>query len=80
MKDFAITKVVTRNLIVDSFQSIRNTFGMRLRGYESVISKTIKELQIEMRLRYQVKWYRMSINPLTNGSIMITIYGVGRER
>ena len=30
----------------------------------------------EMRLKYQnISWYRINNNPLTTGSIMITIYG-----
>jgi uncharacterized protein YbjQ (UPF0145 family) len=77
MRDFSLTRVVTRDMLRDSFQSIRNTFGLRLRGYESRINQTITEMTEEMRLRYDnIKWYRINNNPLTKGSIMITIYGV----
>jgi len=74
-KDFILNRVVSRDFLTDAFQGIRNLFGMRLRGYEKRIKQTIIEMQKEMRLRYKVKWYRVSVNPLNSGSIMITIYG-----
>ncbi len=74
-KDFIITRVVTRDVIRDSFNSIRNMFGLRLRNFEYVIQKHTNEMLEEMRLKYKVKWYRISINPLVNGSCMINIYG-----
>ena len=77
IEPFAITRVVTRDIITDAFQGIRNFFGLRLRGYESVITKHTNELLVEANLKYHVKWFRLSINPLTNGSCMITIYGEG---
>ena len=79
MKSFSITRVVTKDLITDGFQSIRNMFGMRLRGYEKVISKSIKQMTEEMHIRYNVKWYRLIVNPLTNGSAMIILYGEGES-
>ncbi len=75
MKDFALTRVVTRDIVTDAFQSIRNLFGMRLRGYEERIQKTIDLLLEEMRLKYKVSWYRLEVNPLTKGSIVIVLYG-----
>jgi len=77
---FSVTRVATKNLIVDSFQGLRNLLGLRLRGYESMISKHISELIYETKLEYDIKWYRLSINPLTNGSVMITLYGEGNKR
>lgn len=78
-KDFIITRVVTRDIIRDAFNGIRNTFGLRLRNFEFVIQKSTTEMLEEMRLRYKVKWYRISINPLINGSCMINVYGEGDE-
>lgn len=75
-KDFILTRVVTRDLLTDSFQGFRNLFGLRLRGYEKRIKETVTKMQDEMRLRYDVQWYRISINPLTSGAIMINVYGV----
>lgn len=79
-KDFAITKVYTKNIVTDSFQGIRNIFGLRLRGYERMINQGTKEIIEEMNVRYrEIKWFRLSINPMAKGSVMITAYGRGIE-
>ena len=76
IKQFNITRVVTKNIVTDSFQGIRNLFGLRLRGYEKMINDGIKMVLDEMNLRYpKLKWYRLNINPLAKGSVMITVYG-----
>lgn len=80
MIKFTLTRVVTRNVVTDAFQGIRNIFGLRLRGYEKMINRAIKELTDEMELKYDVRWYRMIINPLTNGSSMVIMYGEGKEK
>ena len=81
MKDkFSITRVVTRDVITDFIQIIRNLFGMRLKGYEDVISTNIRELIKESEKKYKIDWWRLSINPLTHSSIMITIYGEGNKK
>jgi len=77
--DFHLTRVVSRDVLTDYFQWLRNFFGMRLRGYEDRINNNLSSMLNEMRLRYKVKWYKISINPLTRGSIMITIYGEGTQ-
>jgi len=75
-KQFTITRVVTKNIVTDSFQGIRNLFGLRLRGYEGMINSATKSVIDEMNFRYpKVKWWRLSINPLAKGSVMVTIYG-----
>lgn len=77
-QDFTITKVFTKNIATDSFQSIRNLFGLRLRGYEKMINQGTKELLEEMSIRYSnIKWWRLSINPMIKGSVMLTIFGRG---
>jgi len=78
--DFVITRVVTRNLLRDYLAVIKNIFGMRLSSYEDVINNNLNEMLDEMRYQYDTEpkilvWYRISVNPLTQGSIMITIYG-----
>jgi hypothetical protein len=80
MKNFSITRVVTKDLITDSFQGIRNLFGLRLRGYEAMINKHLKEVIKEMESKYIPLWWRLSINPLVNGSVMITVYGEVDEK
>lgn len=79
MEHFSITRVFTKNIVTDSFQGIRNIFGLRLRGYERMINQGTKEVIEEVNLRYKVKWYRMTINPMVKGSVMITVYGEGEK-
>lgn len=79
MDTFEITRVVTRDIVTDSFQGLRNLFGLRLRGYEKVLKKNINLMMDEMKLRYEVNWFRMIVNPLTNGSAMIILYGEGKQ-
>ncbi len=80
MKDFSITRVVTKDIVTDAFQELRNFFGLRLRGYEGVVNKHTKELLEEMNTRYKdIEFWRLSVNPLTHGSAIITIYGRGEE-
>lgn len=75
MKTFEITRVVTRDVATDFFQGIRNFFGLRLRGYERVIDKHLKELLEEMNSKYNPKWFRINVNALTTASMMLVVYG-----
>ena len=79
MEKFKITRVVTKDLITDSFQGIRNLFGLRLRGYEKMLDKHLKEMFEEMDLKYNTNWFRLIVNPLTNQSAMIILYGEYNE-
>jgi len=79
MNKFTLTRVVTKDIVTDSFQGLRNLFGLRLRGYEKVLDKNIKEMIAEMELKYNVNWFRLIVNPLTNGSAMIILYGESNE-
>jgi hypothetical protein len=73
---FSLTRVYTKNIITDSFQGIRNIFGLRLRGYEAMINQGTKELINLAETKYKnISFWKLNINPLTNGSVMITIYG-----
>jgi hypothetical protein len=78
-KQFSITRVVTRNIVTDSFQTVRNLFGLRLRGYEKMIQTAIEEITAEGYLRYKILWHRFSINPLGNKSCMIVMYGEAKD-
>ena len=79
-KQFSITRVVTRNIVTDSFQSIINLFGLRLRGYENMISETIQEItKLSKELYPKQNWYRLVVNPLGKQSVMIIIYGEYNE-
>jgi uncharacterized protein YbjQ (UPF0145 family) len=79
-RKFSITKVYTKNIVTDSFQGIRNIFGLRLRGYEKMINQGTDELIKEVEAKYgNILWFRLSVNPLLKGSVMITIYGEYNE-
>lgn len=74
---FNIQRVVTKNIVTDSFQSIRNIFSLRLRGYEGMLDKGIKEVFQEAELKYNIKWFRLIVNDLGKGTAMIVMYGEG---
>ena len=77
---FSITRVVTRDIITDFIQIIRNLFGLRLKGYEEIINTNIDDLIKSTEKKYNIKWWRLSVNPLTHSAIMITIYGEGNKK
>lgn len=75
VKSFSFTRVYTKNIVTDSFQGIRNFFGLRLRGYEKMINNGTEEVLGIAQSHGRIKWWRMTINPLLKGSVMITVYG-----
>lgn len=80
LEKFSLTRVMTRNIVTDSFQGIRNLFGLRLRGYEKMINEGMKAVTEEAELIYDIKWHHYSINPLAKGSVMVIIYGEGVKK
>ena len=71
-----ITKVVTRNLIMDIISGIQNMLGMNLNSYEDMISKGIKQIEDELKeKKIKLKWFRYEMNQLTNGGMAIMLYG-----
>ena len=80
MKQFSITKVVTKNIVTDSFQGIRNLFGLRLRGYERMLNTAIEQNITEMNIKYKnIIWWRLSVNHLSKGSVMVILFGEYNE-
>jgi hypothetical protein len=79
-EQFSETRVVTKDIITDSFQGLRNFFGLRLRGYEGIINKHTNLLLEDMKNLWNIEWFRFSINPLTKGACMITLYGEGSKK
>lgn len=80
MGSFQIIRVVSRDIVRDFFNSIRNLFGLRLLNWEKRINETISKMTFEMHLKYKIKWYRLIVNPLVDGSAMIILYGEGKLR
>jgi len=72
----SITKVVTRNFILDFVVRIQNLVGVNLTAYEKMIQNGIKQCTDELKENnITLKWYRYEITQLTNGAIAILLYG-----
>jgi len=74
MKQITITRVVTRNFILDIMASMQNFFGMNLTSYEKMVQKGMEQIQEELG-DIKLAWYRYEITQLTNGAVSITLYG-----
>lgn len=71
-----ITKVVTRNFIVDFIAGIQNIFGMNLTGYETMMQKGTKQCEEELKKRgIKLKWYQYQITQLNNDAVVVMLYG-----
>jgi uncharacterized protein YbjQ (UPF0145 family) len=71
-----ITKVVSRNFIIDLVAKWQNIFGANISPYENMIQKGIIQIQEELKLKnIELKWYRFEMNQLTNGAMAIMLYG-----
>ena len=76
MKQITITRVVTRNFILDMVASMQNFFGLNLTSYEKMVNKGMNQIQDELKENnVQLNWYRYEITQLTNGAVSITLYG-----
>ena len=74
MKQITITKVVTKNFIMDLVASMQNIFGLNLTGYEKMVDKGMEQIKEELK-GTELNWYRYEITQLTNGAVSITLYG-----
>lgn len=71
-----ITKVVTKNFIMDFVATIQNLLGLDIHSYEDMISKGVKKIEKELdEKKIKLKWYRYEMNQLTNGAMAIMLYG-----
>ena len=71
-----ITKVVTKNFIMDWVATIQNMIGMNIKTYEKMIEKAKEQIEQELKeKKIKLKWYRYEIAQLTNGAMSVTIYG-----
>ena len=76
MKQISITKVVTRNFIMDIVSSMQNFFGLNLTSYEKMVQRGIEQIKEEIdEKKIKLEWYRYEITQLTNGAVSITFYG-----
>ena len=71
-----ITKVVTKNFIMDIIAKIQNFIGMNIQAYEDMVHKGIKQVEEELKQKkIKLKWYRYEITQLTSGAMCIMLYG-----
>jgi len=76
MKQITITKVMTRNFIMDLVASMQNFLGMNLTSYEKMVQKGMQQIKDELEeKKINLNWYRYEITQLTNGAVSITLYG-----
>ena len=73
-KQITITKVVTRNFIMDIVAGVQNMFGMNLTSYEKMVQRGMDQIKEETK-ELDMNWYRYEITQLTNGAVSITFYG-----
>ena len=67
---------MTRCFIVDIIATVKNFLGMRISQYEDIITKGRKEIWDELKKdKIKPKWFRYEISQLTNGAIVIMLYG-----
>ncbi len=76
MKQYTITKVVSRDFITDFIASFQNMVGANLTGYEKMVNKGMRQIQeVLVKDNIKLSWYRYEITQLTNGAVSITLYG-----
>ncbi len=75
-KNITKTRVVTKFFVIDIINSVKNALGMRLTKYEDMISKAQEEIWEELKQeKIKLSWYRYEISQLTNGAMVIMLYG-----
>ena len=71
-----VCKVVSRNFVVDLWGRVQNFFGSNLSGYEHMVNTAIQQCKDEVDSKALVlDWYRFEITQVTNGAIMVLLYG-----
>lgn len=71
-----LRKVVTKNFIADFIAVVQNFLGLNLVSYESLIDKGMEQINKEITdKKLKMKWFRLEITELTNGSLVLLYYG-----
>ena len=75
-KNITKIRVVTRGFVIDIIAKIKNAFGMRLNQYEDMILNAQNQIWEEIKKeKIVLKWHRYEISQLTNGAMVIMLYG-----
>ena len=75
---FMEVKVVSRNIITDWVQGIRNALGMELKSYTNIIKETSEELLDKVRIR-EIAWFKIDIEEFGKGGFMVSVYGAYKK-
>ena len=71
-----ISRVVSRNFIVDFVAKVQNLVGARLSGYERMVNEGTDEIMKEVaKKNLKMKWYRIEMTQLNNDAIALLFYG-----
>ncbi len=75
---FMEIKVVSRNIITDWVQKIRNMLGLELKSYTNIIKETSEELLNKVKTR-EIDWFKIDIEEFGRGGFMISVYGAYKK-
>lgn len=75
-KQITITKIVSKNFIMDFVATFQNLIGSNLTSYEQMVENGMEQIKEEINnKKIKLSWYRYEITQLTSGAISITLYG-----
>ena len=76
MQQIHISRVVTRNFVVDFVAQVQNLLGRRMSGYEKMIDNGSTDIWKEVHERkLKMVWYRFQMTQLNNDAIALLFYG-----
>ena len=75
---FMEVKVVSRNIITDWVQGIRNMLGLELKSYTNIIKETSGELLNKVKTR-EIDWFKIDIEEFGRGGFMVSVYGAYKK-
>ena len=75
---FMEVKVVSRNIITDWIQGIRNLLGLELKSYTNIIKETSEELLNKVKTR-EIDWFKIDIEEFGRGGFMVSVYGAYKK-
>ena len=75
-KRIHITKVVSRNFLMDIWAQFQNLVGSNLTAYERMVDKAFEQIDDHLiENEIDLAWYRHEISQLTNGAVVVVLYG-----
>lgn len=71
-----IAKVVSKNFVADFFSKMKNMIGENLTAYEKMFDRGVQQIKKELEEKnITLKWFRYETTQLTNGALLIMLYG-----